>query len=152
MSEIFRPAVRFVIINDKNQILLVRHKTYWAIPWGGVDFWESLADALCRESLEEMNVRAELDEIIFIQDFLWDTPDMKSHALEYFCSIKNNGDFKNVLEDCKQASHFFEYEEISWFDINNFPEEFMPLAFPKIVHEYVKNNQNFKTKYISWIK
>jgi hypothetical protein len=28
----------------------------------------------------------------------------------------------------------------------------MPLAFPKIVQEYVKNNQNFKTKYISWIK
>jgi hypothetical protein len=28
----------------------------------------------------------------------------------------------------------------------------MPLAFPKVVQEYVKNKNNFKTKYISWIK
>lgn len=152
MKEIFRPAARFIVINSENQILLVRHKHYWAIPWWWVEFWESISDALYREAKEEMNIPAKLDDIIFIQDFLWDKPDMKSHALEYFCTINNNEDFSNVLEDCKKASHFFEYEEIAWFDVNNFPEKFMPLAFPKVVQEYVKNKNNFKTKYISWIK
>jgi ADP-ribose pyrophosphatase YjhB (NUDIX family) len=32
MERFFRPASRLVIINSKNQILLARHKRYWALP------------------------------------------------------------------------------------------------------------------------
>jgi ADP-ribose pyrophosphatase YjhB (NUDIX family) len=38
MAKKFRVAGRFIVINDKNKILLVKQKNNWAIPGGGVDF------------------------------------------------------------------------------------------------------------------
>jgi hypothetical protein len=38
---------------------------------------------------------------------------------------------------------------LGWFDINNFPEKIMPIALPKVMKEYIKNKNNFSTKYIS---
>jgi len=53
------------------------------------------------------------------------------------------------VDTWKQASHAFELDEIAWFDIDNFPEKFMPLAFPKVIQEYIKNKNTFKTQYVS---
>ncbi len=152
MQRYFRPASRLVIINNKNQILLARHKRYWALPGGWIDIWESIETALNRESIEELNVAAQMDKIIFIQDYLDERKEWKIHSLEYFCTLKNNSDFENVVNTWKDSSHAFELEDLSWFDVNNFPDKFMPVAFPKVIKEYIENKNNFPTKYISWIE
>lgn len=152
MQRYFRPAARLVILNEKNEILLVRHKRYWALPGWGIDIWESIETALNRESIEELNTPAQMDQIIFIQDYLDERREWKIHALEYFCTVKNTQDFENVLQNSQGASHSFEYVEIAWFDVNNFPEKFMPIAFPEVIKNYIENKNNFPTKYITWIK
>lgn len=149
MKQIFRPAARLVILNENNEVLLARHKRYWALPGGGIDFWEPISDALCRESVEELNIKAELDQIIFIQDYSEERAWKNLHCLEYFCTIKNNSDFENVKEEYKKASHAFELEELEWFGVDKMPEKFMPLAFPQVLKQYLESRDNFKTQYIS---
>ncbi len=151
MERFFRPASRLVIVNSKNQILLARHKRYWALPGGGIDIWESIETALNRESIEELNIPAQMDKIIFIQDYLDERKEWKIHAMEYFCTLKNNQDFENVVHTWKDSSHAFELENLAWFDVENFPEKFMPVAFHRVIKEYIKNKHNFSTNYVSWI-
>jgi ADP-ribose pyrophosphatase YjhB (NUDIX family) len=152
MERFFRPASRLVVINSKNQILLARHKRYWALPGWGLDIWESIETALRRESIEELNIPAQMDKIIFIQDYLDERKEWKIHSLEYFCTLKNNSDFENVVHTWKDSSHAFELNDLAWFDVESFPEKFMPIMFPKVMKEYIKNKNNFSTKYISWIE
>ena len=99
MQRYFRPAARLVILNEENEILLVRHKRYWALPGWGIDIWESIETALNRESIEELNTPAQMDQIIFIQDYLDERREWKIHALEYFCTVKNTKDFENVVQN-----------------------------------------------------
>jgi|AntRauTorckE6833_2_1112554.scaffolds.fasta_scaffold18263_3 ADP-ribose pyrophosphatase YjhB (NUDIX family) len=58
---IFQPfsvGVRAILINDQEQILLLKHSygESWYLPGGGVDKGETLTGALARELAEELNL------------------------------------------------------------------------------------------------
>ncbi|MEA3304967.1 MAG: NUDIX hydrolase, partial [Patescibacteria group bacterium] len=124
-DRVFRPAGRPVIFNQQGLVLITKMKDLWAIPGGGLDWGESLATNIARESFEELGVQADIDQIIFIQDYLAEKPPLGWHHLEYFYSIKNNEDFENILETYQTASHTHELDELMWCDIDSFPENFM---------------------------
>ncbi len=69
-----RSAARAVVLNDKNQIALLKANThnYHKLPGGGVESGEDMKLALNRELLEEIgcaaNVIAEIGEIIEYRD------------------------------------------------------------------------------------
>lgn len=69
-----RSAARAVVLNDKNQIALLKANTYncYKLPGGGVETGEDMKIALKRELLEEIgcaaNVIAEIGEIIEYRD------------------------------------------------------------------------------------
>ncbi len=149
MSKKFRAAGRFVIVNDKNEILLVEQKNNWAIPGGWIDFWENLYEVIQREAEEELGIKAQMDKIVFIQDFISSHKEKPKHCLEYFCSLKNNSDFENVEKTYKTATHSFELKDVKYFSIDNFPENFKPKAFKKTLEKYLKDKQNFSCEYIS---
>jgi len=70
MEKFFRPAVRFIILKN-NKLLLCKMSNVWWLPWWWINWWENFQEAFERESMEELWIKAILDEIIFIQDFLW---------------------------------------------------------------------------------
>ena len=60
-----------ILVKD-GQILLVRHekngKSYWLLPGGGVDFGESVEDALIREFQEEVGLPIRVGKLVLVHD------------------------------------------------------------------------------------
>jgi len=152
MQEVFRPAVRWIVVNDKNEVLLVQHKKgNWAIPGGGLDFWENLLDWLKREFMEELGVDIKIGKMIFLQDFLFEKNWKKAHSLEYFFLIENYKDFEKIKETYQKSSHSFELKDVKFFSLENFPENFKPQNLKKVLQKYFENKQNFNCEYVSGI-
>jgi 8-oxo-dGTP diphosphatase len=73
-----RPVVATgVAVVEGDEILLVRrgrppHQGLWAVPGGKVDRGETLAEAATREVKEETGLLVELDEIVWVGEFIDD--------------------------------------------------------------------------------
>jgi len=146
-----RNATRFVILNDKNELLIVNMWNVWAIPWWWIEFGETILKALERESVEELWIKAIADKLIFIQDYVADRKWISTHFFEYFWTVKNNQDFYDVLDTYKNSSHAFELVDIKWCKLEDLPKDFKPTAFPKILKAYLENKDCFSCEYVSWI-
>jgi ADP-ribose pyrophosphatase YjhB (NUDIX family) len=62
------PSVTAIVPNERGELLLV-HKTdndLWALPGGGMDVGESMADAVVREVKEETGIDAEVTGLVGI--------------------------------------------------------------------------------------
>ena len=63
----FRLGVRTLVTDDGGRVLLVRHsyRPGWCFPGGGVQKWETLAQAAIRETAEEGGIRiTRLDRLV----------------------------------------------------------------------------------------
>jgi len=126
-----------LIVNDKNQILLIRRtekcqgglKGIWSRPGGAVEFGETVEQAIKREIKEELNIDIELfgkntfHEDIVIKD------EEKRHWVTYgpFAKIIS-GELKNMEPE--------KHDKLEWFDLDNLPEN--------IAHYTKKSIQDFK--------
>lgn len=68
LANSIRPAASAVIVNDKNQILLLhrRDNNKWAIPGGTLEYNESIEQCLIREIKEETNLDIEIIKVFKI--------------------------------------------------------------------------------------
>ncbi len=96
MTQIIRqPRIRVAaVILQEDLLLLVRHKkaaeTYWMLPGGGVDYGETLTEALQRELQEEMCIEADIGPLLFANDSI--APDHHRHIVNlYFCATIKSG-------------------------------------------------------------
>lgn len=77
-------------------LLLIAHKkdndVYWLLPGGGVDYGESLSEALVREFSEELNIDVKVNDLAFISDSI--DPSGNRHVVNicFICEHKS-GDF-----------------------------------------------------------
>jgi ADP-ribose pyrophosphatase YjhB (NUDIX family) len=62
------PSVNVVVTNDAGEILLIRRSDNdnWAIPGGGIDLGESVADAAVRETKEESGIDCQITGLVGI--------------------------------------------------------------------------------------
>jgi ADP-ribose pyrophosphatase YjhB (NUDIX family) len=121
--------------------LLIAHKknneVYWLLPGGGVDYGESLHEALRREFEEELNVAIDVKDLVLVSDSI--DPSGKRHVVN-ICFLCNylGGDF--VLGEDKRLHDFkfFSTEELS--DITIFPpinNELVDIIKGKIHGRYI---------------
>lgn len=79
------------ILQKGDKILLLKHDNLgpsgylWLPPGGGVEFGESLHEALKKEFLEETNLKIEVGDYLFANEFIKDP----YHAIELFFSVKH---------------------------------------------------------------
>lgn len=96
------PRIRVAaIIRDGASILLVRHvkdaNTYWLLPGGGVEYGETLKDALKREVLEETGFEARVHDLVLVNDSI--SPEGTRHIVNLFFTCDIVGGELRVSED-----------------------------------------------------
>ncbi|MES2615011.1 MAG: NUDIX domain-containing protein [Bdellovibrionota bacterium] len=109
-------GARAIIVNDKNEILLVKH-TYqkdWYIPGGGVKTGEPTQQALARELKEEVGLIVQSDPIffsIYYNDYMGANDYPVIYIVKNFTLEKSNSP---------------EIQCMKWFSLTNIPEDASP--------------------------
>jgi 8-oxo-dGTP diphosphatase len=90
MGERHVPTIRVGgFVTDGDRLLLVQQRraaeqatpAYWLLPGGGVEFGESLAEALMRETREELGLSVVVDRPIALVESISPDPTYKKHVL-----------------------------------------------------------------------
>jgi ADP-ribose pyrophosphatase YjhB (NUDIX family) len=129
------------ILTANNEILLIAHKknndVYWLLPGGGVDYGESLSEALIREFSEELNIEIAVNDLVLISDSIDPAGDRHIINIFFLCEY-SKGEF--ILGN-----------ELRLYDFKFFKKEELPniKLFPPINDELVSiMNDGAKMKYI----
>ena len=82
----FRVSV--IIINEKEEILLVQHKKanrlYWVLPGGRIEYGENFADCAVRELKEETNLDIKFGKVVFLSEAI--APDRSRHIINIYAT------------------------------------------------------------------
>jgi ADP-ribose pyrophosphatase YjhB (NUDIX family) len=112
-NESIRVRVAGILLNSKNELLLVNHKkngrSYWLLPGGGVEFGEDFSQALKREFMEELSLElSSVGGLFLTHDTVY--PDKTRHIVNLYFTVKakNKGMIKvnpdGVLSGAKYVS------------------------------------------------
>lgn len=87
-----RVRVCGVLIEDDKLLMAVHHNIgkrgiFWAPPGGGLEYGESVEDALKREFLEETGLEVEIEKYMFTHEFF----DLPLHGIELFFLVRKVG-------------------------------------------------------------
>ena len=112
---IFKPitlGVRAIIVNEKNEILLVKHtyQDFWFLPGGGVKKGETFEQAIRRESIEETGYNINTIELFGVYQNTYEGK--RDNIVVFVC---RNGSFIK----CSPSP---EIENYSFIHLDNYPE------------------------------
>ena len=104
-----------IIVQDE-RVLLVKHakdgRAYWLLPGGGVDFGESLSEALVRELEEETQLDIRPGALVLVNDSI--APDGERHVVNLCFTADIVGGTLGVGEDPRVVGvEFVPIEDLS---------------------------------------
>lgn len=124
-----RIRVAAIIVRD-GAILLVKHvkagQSYWMLPGGGVNFGESLSEALVRELKEEVGVSIRCGDFVLVNDSI--APDGARHVVNLCFTAE-------VLEGAPRPGSDPRVAEVAFLPVGELPH--LPL-FPAFGDELLK--------------
>ena len=108
MNDIRRVAVRGLIYKNNQlfgQKLFNSRGDWWCTPGGGLEYMESLHDALTREMIEETGVKPVIGRLVLVQQYAAENINRpnENENLEFFFLIENADDY--VAIDLNSTSH-----------------------------------------------
>jgi len=123
-----RIRVAAILLNKKNEILLVNHqknkKSYWLFPGGGVEYGETFNAAIKREIKEELSInKIRPGSLAFLNDTIY--PDGRRHIINLYFKTKMPAKavFKVMPDKVLRGAKFFsrkEFKRILFYpDIKN---------------------------------
>lgn len=108
-KETIRVRVAGILLNKKNELLLVNHqkngKSYWLFPGGGVEYGEGLEEALKREFKEELDLKIRgVKHLVFMNDTVY--PGGKRHILNLHFKVTAGAEFRVKPEGPFKGAQF----------------------------------------------
>jgi 8-oxo-dGTP diphosphatase len=125
-------GVGAVIVDGAGRLFLARRGPgaknehgLWEFPGGGVEFGETLAEALRREIKEEYGIKISVGKLLDVVDHI--LPEEGQHWVSptYICSISHGE--PAILEPGKCI-------EIGWFDVDEIPEDLTQITRVNLDH------------------
>lgn len=123
-NQIRRVSCRGLII-DQGQLLVVKLKStddFYCLPWGKLEYMETIESCIVREVREELNIMPEVGPMLFINQWLLENYHV--HLIEFFYLIMNWSDFRHI--DLTSSSHGFEIAELKWIDLDDKNTNLLP--------------------------
>lgn len=120
VSESPRIRVAALLVCD-GKVVVVRHRSagrpYHLLPGGGVDYRETLEEALLREVLEETGFTASLGDLLFVNDTI--DPNGPRHVVNItFSATVVGGELTNMpIDDNVEAVELVAPEDLAALDL-----------------------------------
>ncbi len=123
-------GVGAVVFNETGEVFLAQRgpkakneRGHWEFPGGGVDFGETLADAIQREFLEEYGIVIEVDSLLDVSDHI--LPDEGQHWVSPTFIARHISGEPRILEPEKCTA-------IGWFDLDDLPQPLSQVSLDDI--------------------
>lgn len=131
MDEFLLPYVLGIVINSKNQVLLIYRSAteffsnHYALVGGKIDTGEPAKHAIIRELFEEINIAIDPQdaEFVHVMHFMGET----RPCVSFFYAIRNwSGEIVNKEPD--------KHDHVKWFDLEKLPDDLIPRHRKALAH------------------
>lgn len=141
-----RPRAAAVIINDKNELLVLRQKNphtgfeWWTLPGGGMEAEESVIDTIVREVEEECNVKCRPIQLLYVSEYVDYTINTHHLGMFFLTLIENIEDLMVGTDPEVEEQYIKECKFISEKELKQSSIPIYPPVFKNQFWEDLKNN------------
>ncbi len=131
------PTIRVsaIIINEKQEILLIKHRKkdreYWVLPGGHLEFGETIETGTLRELKEETSLTGKFERIVFLSESI--APNNSRHIINIFALVKVFEGQEIIIGSDEDI-----IAEVKYHDLKNLNEL---IVYPDIKEEILLNHQ-----------